>query len=190
MNAIVPPPWTVDQFLVWADQRPREERWQLFAGVPMMMTTPSMAHQRIAMTLAMALNDGLESTGVDAFAYGPLGVRVPAVPAYLPEPDVVVASGPADERRIVDRPLLVAEVLSPSNSAVHIAAKLALCRSLPGLDTTLVIDPEAVRVSVARAVDGWRETELTRLDDVLDLPEFGTRLPLVRLYRGTKLARG
>ena len=39
---------------------PDRERWELVAGVPMMMTPPTIAHNRIASNLERPLNDALD----------------------------------------------------------------------------------------------------------------------------------
>ena len=48
------------EFRVFQDARPDHERWELVAGVPMMMTPPTIAHNHIAGNLERLLNSCLE----------------------------------------------------------------------------------------------------------------------------------
>ena len=42
------PQLTMEQFHAFRDERPKEEKWELIDGVPMMMPPPTLVHQRIA----------------------------------------------------------------------------------------------------------------------------------------------
>ena len=57
--------WTVGKFRLWTESRPSEERWELIDGVAILMTPPTLAHQRIALNLERFLNDALEHQLVD-----------------------------------------------------------------------------------------------------------------------------
>src|ERR1700694_2084035 len=52
-------PLSVEAFRNWVASRPDEERWELVAGVPMMMAPPTRDHQRIASNLERLLNDAI-----------------------------------------------------------------------------------------------------------------------------------
>jgi Uma2 family endonuclease len=54
------PRWTVALFRAFYASRPDEERWELIDGLAVMMTPPSLAHQRIASNLQLLLNQALE----------------------------------------------------------------------------------------------------------------------------------
>ena len=51
---------TVADFHAFLAHRPDQERWELIAGVPMMMVPPKLAHNRIASNLERLLNDALD----------------------------------------------------------------------------------------------------------------------------------
>ena len=123
--------WTVDQFLAFYMARPDGERWHLIDGLPMMMTPTTRMHQRISYNLERDLNDAIERVRPDLFAYSNIGVRLPGVEDFHPEPDLVVCSSDADMTYYTDRFYLVGEVISPSNTAEMIERKLELYRSHP-----------------------------------------------------------
>src|SRR5262249_35842572 len=86
-----PSPLSIDAFRAWTETRPDEERWELIDGVPMMMTPPTKAHQRVASNLERLLNDALARSTTSRAAYQRVGLNLgPIVENYDPEPDVVV----------------------------------------------------------------------------------------------------
>ena len=183
--------WSADRFLEFYMSRPDEERWQLVDGLPMMMVPATLPHQRIAKNLLMLLEAALQRVRPDLETFYELGVRVPGIDDFNPEPDLIVIEAQASFERYADRFYLVAEVVSPSNTAEMIGRKLELYQSHPDNLYCLTIDQDSVHVTVdARDAAGWTRSELTRLDGVLRLPAFGLEAKLADIYKGTPLARG
>src|SRR5437588_1803488 len=85
----------VDEFMAFLKMRPKEERWHLIEGIAVMMSPPSLAHQRIALNLCELLNRAFATERSDLYAYHEIAIRLPGVVNFQPEPDVVVASGTA-----------------------------------------------------------------------------------------------
>src|SRR6266550_6761730 len=120
------------EFLRFLKSRPKEERWQLVEGVAIMMNPPRLRHQQISLNLRDLLKDALERQGRrELLVMTEIGVRVRGVRNFLPRPDVVVVPGIAGDEVYAERFLLVAEVLSPSNSKSLIAQKLQLYKGHP-----------------------------------------------------------
>ncbi len=181
--------WTADQFLDFLMSRPDEEHWQLVDGLAMMMVPPSKVHQRIAGNLERLLNDALRAARRDLFAYRETGIRLPGVHDFNPEPDVVILLADATYTYYDEQFFLVAEVISPSNTAEMIERKLELYRSHPDNLYCLTIDQDSVHVAFYAREGGWARTDLHSLDHVLALPAFGFQARLADLYEGTPLAR-
>ena len=182
--------WTADRFLEFYMTRPDEERWQLVDGLPAMMVPPSFVHQRIVGNLEELLRKRLSESGSEYFAYGNVGLRIPGVKDFHPQPDVVVCAADAEYGYYADRFYLVAEVVSPSNTAEMIGRKLELYQSHPDNLYCLTIDQDSVHVTVdARDAGGWTRSDLTSLDALMRLPAFGLEATLADLYKGTPLAR-
>ena len=68
------PQLTMEQFHAFRDERPKEEKWELIDGVPMMMPPPTLMHQRIAANLDRMLNAHLETVKPDWRADREVGV--------------------------------------------------------------------------------------------------------------------
>jgi Uma2 family endonuclease len=181
--------WTADQFLDFLMSRPDEERWQLVDGLAIMMVPPSKVHQRIVGNFEAALNAALKVHRPDLFAYGNVGLRIPGVEDFHPQPDIVVCTAEADYVYYQERFSLVAEVISPSNTAEMIERKLELYRSHPDNLYCLTVDQDSVHVALYARDSAWAETHFRSLDDVLALPVFGFQTRLAAIYEGTPLVR-
>ena len=181
--------WTADQFLDFYMTRPDGERWQLVDGLAMMMTPPNRLHQRIAANLERLLNGALEASRPDLFAYGNVGVRIPGVSDFHPQPHVVICSGEADRTYYTETSLLAAEIISPSNPAEMIERKLEFYVSHPDNLYVLTVDQDSLDVVCFAREAGWARQDLRSLDDVLTLPAFGLEARLAEVYRGTPFAQ-
>src|SRR5918993_1357675 len=111
---------SAEEYLTFLKTRPDEEHWQLIDGVAVMMTPPTLVHQRIAMNLAGRLNAALESHRPDLFALVELGLTIPGHATFLPEVDVAIVDALADYTSYAGRFYLTAEILSDSNTQEYI----------------------------------------------------------------------
>jgi Uma2 family endonuclease len=182
-------PLSIAAFRAWLDARPEKERWELIAGVPMMMAPPTHDHQRITSNLESLLNRALEAHRPELSAYQRVGLNLaPVAQDYDPEPDVAVVS--ADEHgdvRYSDRFFLAAEVVSRSDLKT-VGSKREVYQRHPDCRCVLVIQQDRFDVTVSILTEaGWTDQRLTNSSDELLLDEFGLRCTLVDLYRGTKL---
>jgi len=182
---------SLGQFRQFVEGRPEKERWELIDGVAMMMTPPTLAHQRIASNLERLLLDTLESHAPSLTAFQAIGVNLgPTVDDYDPEPDVVVTDLDTAEtldERYADRFYLAAEVVSPSDR-VDVESKRAAYKLHGACTCILTVQQNRFEVRIDLRTDtGWSEQLLNKPDDILALPVFGLRCKLSDLYRGTPL---
>jgi Uma2 family endonuclease len=82
--------WSADRFLEFYMSRPDEERWQLVDGLAMMVVPATLPHQRIAKNLLLLLEAALQRARPDLETFYELGVRVPGIDDFNPEPDLIV----------------------------------------------------------------------------------------------------
>jgi len=179
--------WTADQFLDFYMTRPDEERWQLVDGLAIMMVPPSFMHQRIADNFKSLLKDALREHRTDLFAFENVGLRIPNVSDFNPQPDVAICRADLAFEYYADRFYLAAEVISPSNTAEMIERKIELYQSHPDNLYCLTISQDSVHVTLFARDDGWARTDLRSLDDVLRLTAFGMEARVAELYKGTPL---
>jgi Uma2 family endonuclease len=181
--------WTADQFAEFCLTRPDGERWQLVDGLAMMMVPPTPIHQKLGKNLLYLLDRALAQHRPNLEAFYELGLRIPASPDFSPQPDVLVVEAAPLPERYVEQYYLVAEIISPSNTAEMIDRKLELYRSHPDNLYCLTIDQDSPHVTLwARDAD-WAQADFRALKDVVTLPAFGFQATLADIYEGTPLAR-
>jgi Uma2 family endonuclease len=177
----------VDEFMGFLEMRPKEERWHLIEGSAVMMSPPSLAHQRIALNLCELLNRSFAAQHSDLYAYHEIAIRVPGVVNFQPEPDVVVAPGTAGYELYTEHFRLVAEILSPSNTRREIGLKLRRYREAPDNLYAVVIEPRELLVEIHAKTHNWQPAILKSAGDPIEMPELGLRCRVADLYRGTPL---
>src|SRR5437660_1634069 len=150
------------EFLQFLKSRPKEERWHLVEGVAVMMNPPTVVHQVIGLNLRDLLKGALERKGLDLLVVNEIGVRVAGVTHFLPRPDVVVIPGIAGYQVYAERFLLVAEVLSPSNTKRLIAQKIQRYKEHPDDLYCLEIDSRRTWMQIHSRSREW---EPLTLDD-------------------------
>jgi Uma2 family endonuclease len=164
---------TTEEFLLWAEGK--GGRWELFDGVPAMMSPERLAHTRVKKLVAAALDDGLRRALLPCEAVtGGLAVRIDAQTAFEPDASVVCGPRRPDDTIVVSDPVIVVEVLSPSTAAMDHGRKLSDYFSLPSVEHYLILDPER-RVAIHHKRGGGDAIETRVLSEgavKLDPPGF------------------
>jgi Uma2 family endonuclease len=103
---------SVSEFLAW--ERDQPERYEFSGGVVTRMTGASLAHVTITMNIAFTLRQSLRGSGYRPFTND---AKVLAGNAVR-HPDITVTCSPvAGKDDIVPDPVVVIEIVSPSNGA-------------------------------------------------------------------------
>ena len=106
-------------------------------------------------------------------------------------PDLAVTcSGYQEEEYVVSDPVLLIEILSPSNRAETWANVWAYA-TIPSVQEILVLHSTAVRAELLRRDAGgqWPEQPVVIEDGMLELHSIGFQVPLIEAYRGTRFDR-
>jgi Uma2 family endonuclease len=176
----------VDEFMTFLETRPKGEHWDLIEGMAVMMSPAGLVQQRVASNFRDLLNAAFAAKALDLYAFGNIGVRIPGVPDFQPEPDVAVVPGMPDAY-YAEYFQLAAEVLSPSNTRKLIDMKLRLYCQAPDNLYAVVIEPRKFWVEIYAKSCKWDPVLLKRPDDVIEMPESGLRSLAADLYRRTPL---
>jgi Uma2 family endonuclease len=183
------------EFRLFQDRRPDHERWELLDGVPIMMTPPTIAHNRIAGNLERLLNEALDRFNPSRLATQRPGIELGSL-AYRPEPDVGVIDADYDAgQRFVNRAYLLAEIVSatddlpvPGTGRRWIDVKREIYLSHDPCEALLIIEQDLIEVRIdVRTKDGWQSTLSVGPTAELILPQFGLSCSLSELYNGTPL---
>ena len=189
------PQISFEQFCAFRDERPKEEKWELIDGVPMMMPPPTLVHQRISGNIERLINDRLIQVRPTWFADQEIGIRIPADDRYNPEPDVTVIDADIALGQIyAERFYFVAEVLSESNQPgtlagsdkpIVLGAKIDFYRLHEHCRAVLVVRQDRVEADIYSRAQGWQCSTLTDPSNRVVIPDIGDIGPLAHLYRHT-----
>ena len=179
---------TVEEFLKW--DAPGPYYWQLIDGVPDAMAPPGRVHARIQSELSRLVDNHLVETGRPCHAFVTPGVKPRAQSSRnMRVPDVAVSCTPDDggDRELKD-PILIIEILSPSNHA-RTWANVWTYETIPSVQEILIVQSESMGIDLLRrGPDGaWPTDPETILEGPFTLTSIGLTLTITDLYRGTWL---
>jgi Uma2 family endonuclease len=183
------PQLTMEQFHAFRDERPKEGKWELIDGVPMMMPPPTLVHQRIADNLNRLLNERLSEVKPEWWATRDAGVWLEGDEKYNAEPDVVVIDADIALGQIyAQRFYFAAEVLSESDKKPVVAAKLRYYQHHEHNRCVLLVRQHRVGAEQhSREGDTWRARRLSSATARLAIPDIGVIGRLGDLYEATPL---
>ena len=182
---------TVAEFLDW-DSGDRSGRlWQLVDGEPVAMAPASENHGAIQSELSGLIRSHLIERRSPC--------RIVNAPGIIPRlrasenwriPDLGVTCAPARGMHEMVDPVLLAEILSPSNY-IETRANIWSYTTLPSLREIVVVHSTRIEVELFRRGDGgdWPDRPLVFGDgETFHLAGIDLALPVHALYRTTSLA--
>lgn len=189
---------TLEQFHAFRDERPKEEKWELIDGTPMMMPPPTLIHQRIASNLEHLLNAKLIDVRPEWRADREIGILLPHDERFNPEPDVTVIDTAVEvDQLYAGRFYFVAEVLSNSDrperragadKPIPLAAKLGYYTGHEPCRGVLIVRQDRIEAELhLRTGSAWTARVLADPADRVAIPDIGDIGPLGALYRFTPL---
>jgi Uma2 family endonuclease len=177
---------TVDEFLKW--DSPGGYLGQLIDGVPVAMSPPAPVHGAIQNEIGRLLGNHLVDRGSPCTVITTPGV----IPRFQPDrnfmvPDLAVTCSRTDVTgKAVHEPVLLIEILSPSNHAETWRNVWAYL-TIPALREILVIRTASAGVELLRRGHdhAWPDKPLSIVDGEFTLSSIGLNLAVASLYRGT-----
>ena len=180
MNVALPKLWTVEDFFSWAETK--EERYEFDGFQPVAMVGGNATHNRITTNIHAALRFRLR--GTNCSFYGPdLGVQTIGAAVRYPDALITCTKFPGTDRLAPDV-RVVFEVLSPSSGRSDRIEKVREYAAVPSVRRYVILEAKFAGLLVLhrqRADDPWTAQALTG-DDVLDLPEIGSQIPVAEFY--------
>jgi Uma2 family endonuclease len=181
-----PTDMTVAEFLAWDSGDDSGALWQLIDGVPHAMAPASEPHGAIQLELGALIRNHLLATGSPCRIIGAPGV----VPKFRSAkncrvPDLGVTCAPPARGQILTDPVLLIEILSPSNRP-ETWANVWTYTTIPTVTEILIVSSTRIAADLLRrdAAGGWPdEAERIEPGGTLELRSIGLRLPLADLYR-------
>ena len=184
------PSMTLEEFLSW-DGDGHVGKLELVEGKVRAMAPASATHSLIQGNILAAIKSHLRlrnsrcRAAPEAPIVPPLGRRKNAR-----APDVAVSSAPVSDSPTFDDPVLIAEVLSPSNEDETWESIEALA-GLKTMQEVLVVQSTRVEAEVLRRDERgyWsRQGDIVRQGGTVRLASIDLDLPISAVYEGTHLA--
>ncbi|MDO9226630.1 MAG: Uma2 family endonuclease [Pseudomonadota bacterium] len=170
-------------------------RHEFVGGEVFTLNGVSQRHNRIAGNLAVALMAAFRGKPCQVFM-SDVKLHIARDSAYY-YPDVMVTCSEqaraANESQVVNDPLLVIEVISPSTEATDRREKLHAYRSLPALQEYALVSQDTQQVEIYRRqgeisqISGWLYITYEP-GDTVEFAGVGVALPIAELYAGTDVA--
>ena len=170
---------TVAAFLEWEERQ--ELRWEFDGFEPVARTEGTARQSAILVTLIGELSQRLR--GKTCLAHGShMKIFVAGSIRY---PDACVVRSPVEGRAtVIEEPVVIFEILSPSTAFVDRGAKNEEYRDTPSVQRYVMLEQDRQAATVfTRVADDWVGHILSG-NAVLDMPEIGISLPLADLYEG------
>jgi Uma2 family endonuclease len=182
---------TVTEFHAWQPSEHPDRRWQLVDGRPFDTAPASDDHGTIQSRAAYLLTAHLDAHLPACRVVTAPGV-VPRVRSMTNErmPDLGVTCSPATGSQTLANPVVLIEMLSPSNES-QTRANVWAYTTIPSVADILILNSTAIEGALLRR-DGngdWPGEPLTFGNgEAVELRSIGFTAPLIAFYRGTSLA--
>lgn len=191
MRKPTPPLMTLDEFLGWDPGDEEGARWQLIDGEPMAMAPARQNHAAIMTEVSRLVGNHLLERNSPCRILGQPGI-VPRVRANrnFRIPDLGVTCAPPDNDLMVADPVLLIEILSPSNEAES-RSNIWAYTTIPSVREILAVRSTRIEAELLRRdSDGnWpAEPEIITGDAILRLASIDYATVLSAFYRTTSLA--
>ena len=183
------PRMTVDEFFAWGGGG-HVGKLELVDGIVRAQTFASGAHGTIQAAITSLIRAHLRTHSPGCRVGNEVGV----IPIFDPirnvrKPDVAVTCSPhTPGERAFPKPVLIVEVLSPSN-AEETWESIRACASIPTVAEILVVDSERVHAEVYVKDDkgNWPDPgEVAGSGGMIRLPRLGLEMPMDEIYAGLR----
>jgi Uma2 family endonuclease len=192
LQQFVPARMTVDEFLAWDSGDPSGAVWQLVDGEPIAMVPGSENHGALQGEIGRVIANHLR-------AHRP-SCRLIVTPGVVPRihanrnfriPDLGVTCSPPSAELMLANPVLLIEILSPSNE-VATWTNVWAYTTIPCVTEILTVRSTRVEAELLRRLpDGnWpAEPLLLRSGDTVELTSIDFSVGLAEFYETTALSR-
>jgi len=177
---------TVDEFLRWEDGT--DTRYELIGGGVFAMAPPAPRHGQLAVALGGEIRSALRSRP-PCGAYSEAGIPRPDRDDTCYVADLAVTCEPAQpDDRLIRKPILIVEILSPSTTAFDRQTKVPDYRRIASVEEILLIDSESVFAELLRREgDHWITEIVQGPAAILSLNSIPLAIPMAELYEGIPL---
>ena len=186
MTEFPPQKMTAEEYLDWEAQQ--ELRYEFIDGEAVAMTGGTVPHNDVVLNLYASLRPHVRSRGgrVNVFE---VKVPVAATGNYF-YPDLIVSCDDRDRNaiKLIENPVLLVEVLSPSTAERDRDKKLKHYRLLPSLQEYMLISPVEVWVECYRRSQNFWKYQTYGPGDTIHFESIEFRCAIELLYEDVTFA--
>ena len=180
---------TWEEYLAFEEQSPY--RHEYVNGAVYAMSGASLAHNRIAQKLVVALGAHLQGGPCEPFFLEARLEIVSGTEQIVYYPDVMVSCRPEDRTdQAIRNPTLVVEILSESTQHVDRREKALTYQRVAAIEEYVLIAQDRPQLIFHRRADAWQPLLCSGMDALAEFRSIGLRIPLPRIYEGTLPAPG
>lgn len=161
-------------------------RHEYINGAVYAMSGASLAHNQIALEVAVAFRSHLRGGPCKAFLLdAKLEIRS-GRDQIMYYPDVMVSCRPEDRTdQALRNPKLVVEILSKSTQHIDRREKAMTYQRVEAVEEYVLIAQNQPRVIVHRRAEDWRPMLYTSMEAQVEFRSIGLGIPLAQIYEGT-----
>jgi Uma2 family endonuclease len=173
-----------------SSEKTSQIRHEYMRGEIFAMNGASAAHVRICVNLSTALDSFLDGSRCSVYVNN-MKVFIEKAESYY-YPDVVVSCEPFNPScYVLNEPVVIVEVLSPSTKQIDLREKLAVYKDIPELKQYIIVHQNRMKIEVHQRLseDEWEHFTL-HPNGVLEFqccPGKILKLPIERVYKGIDL---
>ena len=176
--------WTYDEIAALPDDKLRE----LHDGIPIIMPSPTLRHQKLLRRLTQFIENWIGSGGQGLLYYQPVDLKIdnrraliPDLTYYATNDEAAIES--ANGKYLVGVPDLVVEIVSPSSQNTDRYYKFDVYAEI-GVKYYWTIDPEFWIFQAFHLVEGEYRFEASLSDQGEFAPEVfpGLKIPMAQLF--------
>lgn len=188
----IPHRMTVAEFQDWVPPREfYDHRWILVDGEPVCMSPPSVTHAAMQGEAVLLLGNHLRATRPSCHVLVTPGV-IPRILSQTNErsPDLAVTCSPIGDEKTVENPVLVIEILSPTNEP-DTRRNVWAYASIPSVQEILLLNSTSIGAELfRREAEGAWPPDPFKLgaEDMVELNSIGFSANLLAFYAGTRFA--
>jgi Uma2 family endonuclease len=171
----------VPEFLAWANEQ-LDSRYELVDGEVVAMAPDRLRHNLVKLEVAVALREAVKAAGLPCTVFTDgAGVVINDETTRLPDASVQCGIKVRPNRMVLEAPLIVVEVVSPSSEQQDLGAKLIEYFSVPSIRHYMIVLPEKrAVVQHMRNEGGGLSTYIGRSGDIVLNPP-GMAVPVTAL---------
>jgi Uma2 family endonuclease len=172
---------SAEDFLAWSQTQPG--RYELAGGEVFAQASERVAHAKTKGLIYMALANAIRARGLPCHVLPDgMAIRIDALTVFEPDAQVYCGAELPPDTILVDSPVIVVEVLSPSTGKNDALGKLAAYFKVASLRHYLIVSPdERLFFHHARGKDGAIVTRIIR-EGALSLDAPGLEIALADIY--------